>query len=57
MASEESNSNYKLNEDAIKKVEQLMEKDSEDIALKKWKEQLLGSAASSTFSRILLIYN
>ncbi len=41
---EETDDKFKIAEQAIKKVDALMDLDKEDEALTKWKEQLLGKA-------------
>eukprot|EP01115_Flamella_aegyptia_P005434 TRINITY_DN2290_c0_g1_i2.p2 TRINITY_DN2290_c0_g1~~TRINITY_DN2290_c0_g1_i2.p2 ORF type:complete len:77 (-),score=10.66 TRINITY_DN2290_c0_g1_i2:81-311(-) len=43
---EEVTSQYKPNEQSIKKVDELMNRDKDDESLRKWKESLLGKALS-----------
>lgn len=43
----EQGSNYKVSDQSLKKVDDLLNRDKEDESLKKWKEQLLGNALSA----------
>lgn len=51
MAEDQSQDDYKINKEAIKKVDDLMKKDQDDESLKKWKESLLGNALNQDVSR------
>jgi len=50
MAEDQSQDDYKINKEAIKKVDDLMKKDQDDESLKKWKESLLGNALNQDVS-------
>jgi len=41
---EEADDNFRVSQQSIKKVDAIMNLDQDDEALRKWKEQLLGSA-------------
>lgn len=47
----EETDNFKISETARKKVDDIMNLDSNDESLKKWKEQLLGNALSEDIAR------
>jgi len=47
---QEAADNYKVNSGAVKKVDELLNRDKDDESLKKWKEALLGKSAANVYS-------